>query len=80
LWAFKVQKLPGLDCEVQSPKFNIKCPDGKTDEEIVAEVEKKVVPMIDNYTHKEWECAQKILKHQGRVNHVFDEMSVPYSP
>jgi hypothetical protein len=46
----------------------------------VAEVEKKVVQMIGNFTHKEWECAQRILKHQGPVNHVFDEMGVTYSP
>jgi hypothetical protein len=69
----------GLDYEVRSPKFNVKRPDGKTHEEIVAEVERKVVPMIGNYTHKEWECAQKILKHQGRVNRVFDEMNVSFS-
>jgi hypothetical protein len=36
--------------------------------------------MIGNFTHKEWECAQRILKHQGRVNLVFDEMGVTYSP
>jgi hypothetical protein len=60
--------------------FNVKCPDGKTDEEIVAEVEKKVVQMIGNYTHREWECAQKILKHQGRINRVFDDMNVSYLP
>jgi hypothetical protein len=35
----------------------VKCPDEKTDEEIVTEVERKVVQMIGNYTHKEWECA-----------------------
>jgi hypothetical protein len=46
----------------------------------VAEVEKKFVQMIGNFTHKEWECAQRILKHQGRVNRVFDEMGVTYSP
>jgi hypothetical protein len=46
----------------------------------VAEVEKKVVQMFGNFTHKEWECAQTILKHQGRVNRVFDEMGVTYSP
>jgi hypothetical protein len=40
-WAFKSQMLPGLDHEVRSPKFNVKRPDGKTDEEIVAEVEKR---------------------------------------
>jgi hypothetical protein len=56
-WAFKVQRLPGLDDMVRSPKFNVKRPEGKIDEEIVAEVEKKVVQMIGNYTHKEWECA-----------------------
>jgi hypothetical protein len=58
----------------------VKRPEDKTDEEIVADVEKKVVQMIDNYTHKEWECAQKILKHLGRVNRIFDEMDVAYSP
>jgi hypothetical protein len=79
-WAFKSQMLPGLDHEVRSPKFNVKRPDGKTDEEIVAEVEKKVVQMTGNYTHKEWVCAQKILKHQGRVNQVFDEVNVSYLP
>jgi hypothetical protein len=47
---------------------------------LVVEVEKKVVQMIGNYAHREWECAQKILKHQGRVNRVFDEMSVSYLP
>jgi hypothetical protein len=46
----------------------------------VAEVERKVVQMIGNFTDKEWECAQRILKHQGRVNRVFDEMGVTYSP
>jgi hypothetical protein len=50
-----------------------------SDDEIVAKVEKKVVQMIGNFTHKEWECAQRILKHQGRVNRVFDEMGVTYS-
>jgi hypothetical protein len=54
----------------------VKRPEGKTDEEILAEAEKKDVQMIDNYTHKEWECAQKILKHQGRVNQVLEEMGV----
>jgi hypothetical protein len=79
-WAFKVQKLPRLDYEVRSPKFNVKRPNGKTDKEIVTEVERKVVQMIGNYTHKEWECTQKILKHQGRVNRVFDEMNVSFPP
>jgi hypothetical protein len=30
-----------------------------TDEEIVTEVERKVVQMIGNFTHKEWECARE---------------------
>jgi hypothetical protein len=79
-WAFKMQWLPGLDDDVRSPIFNVKRPKDVTDEEIVAEVERKVVQMIGNFTHKEWECAQRILKHQGRVNRVFDEMGVTYSP
>jgi hypothetical protein len=79
-WAFKVQWLPGLDQNVRNPIFNVKRPTNKTDDEVVAEVEKKVVQMIGNFTHKEWECAQRILKHQGRVNRVFDEMGVTYSP
>jgi hypothetical protein len=79
-WAFKVQWLPGLDQDVRSPIFNVKCPEDKTDEEIVADIDKKVVEMIGNFTHKEWECAQRILKHQGGVNHVLDEMGVTYSP
>jgi hypothetical protein len=74
-----VQWLPGLDQDVRSPIFNVKRPEDKTDEEIVAHVEKKVIQMIGNFTHKEWECAQRILKHQGRVNRVFDEMGVTYS-
>jgi hypothetical protein len=65
---------------VRSPIFNVKRPADKTDEEVVAEVERKVVQMIGNFTHKEWECTQRILKHQGRVNRVFDEMGVTYSP
>jgi hypothetical protein len=36
--------------------------------------------MIGNYAHREWECAQKILKHQGCVNRVIDEMSISYPP
>jgi hypothetical protein len=79
-WEFKVQWLPGLDQDVQSPIFNVKRPADKTDEKVVAEVERKVVQMIGNFTHKESECAQRILKHQGRVNRVFDEMGVTYSP
>jgi hypothetical protein len=65
---------------VRSPIFNVKRPADKTDEEVVAEVERKVLQMIGNFNHKEWECAQRILKHQGRVNRVFDEMGVTYSP
>jgi hypothetical protein len=65
---------------VRSPIFNVKRPADKTDEEVVAEVERKVVQMIGNFTHREWECAQRILKHQGQVNRVFDEMGVTYSP
>jgi hypothetical protein len=79
-WAFKMQWLPGLDDDVRSPIFNVKRPADMSDEEIVSEVEKKVVQMIGNFTHKEWECAQRILKHQGRINRVFDEMGVTYSP
>jgi hypothetical protein len=74
-----MQWLPGLDDNVRSPIFNVKRPADMSDEEIVAEVERKVVQMIGNFTHKEWECAQRILKHQGRVNRVFDEMGVTYS-
>jgi hypothetical protein len=69
-----------LDHDVRSPIFNVKRPADKTDEEVVAEVEKRVVQMIGNFTHKEWECAQRILKHQGWVNRVFDKMGVTYSP
>jgi hypothetical protein len=58
----------------------VKRPERKTDEEFVAKVVKKVVQKIGNYTHKEWECAQKILKHQGCGNRVFDEMKVSYPP
>jgi hypothetical protein len=72
-WAFKVQWLPRLDQNVRSPIFNVKQPADMTDDEVVAEVEKKVVQMIGNFTHKEWECAQRILKHQGRVNRVFEK-------
>jgi hypothetical protein len=75
-WEFKMQWLPGLDDNVRSPIFNVKRPADMSDEEIMAEVERKVVQMIGNFTHKEWECAQRILKHQGRVNRVFDEMGV----
>jgi hypothetical protein len=42
-WAFKVQWLPRLDQDVRSPIFNVKRPEDKTDEEIVADIEKKVV-------------------------------------
>jgi hypothetical protein len=66
-WAFKTQIFSGLDHQVRSSVFNVKRPEGQTDEEIVPEVERKVIQMIGNYTHKEWDCAQKILKHAGRV-------------
>jgi hypothetical protein len=74
-----MQWLPGLDDNVRSPIFNVKRPADMSDEKIVAEVERKVVQMIGNFTHKEWKCAQRILKNQGRVNRVFDEMGVTYS-
>jgi hypothetical protein len=76
-----MKKLPGLDFETHNPKFNVKRPEGKTDEEILDEVERKVIQMIDNYTHKEWECAQKILKHNGHVKSCLgrDESSVPFA-
>jgi hypothetical protein len=31
-WAFRVRRLPSLDSETQSPKFNVKRLKGKTDE------------------------------------------------
>jgi hypothetical protein len=74
-----MQWLPGLDDNMRSPTFNVKRPADMSDEEIVAEVERKVVQMIGNFTHNEWECDQRIMKHQGRVNRVFDEMGVTYS-
>jgi hypothetical protein len=37
-WAFKSQMLPKLGHEVRSPKFNVKRPDGKTNEKIIVEV------------------------------------------
>jgi hypothetical protein len=33
-WAFKTQMLPGLDHQVRSPIFNVKHPEGTTNEEI----------------------------------------------
>jgi hypothetical protein len=75
-----MKRLPGLDYEIRSPKFNFKRPKGKTDDKIQVDVENKVIQMIGNYTHKEWEAAQKILKHQGRVNCVLEEMKVPCPP
>jgi hypothetical protein len=38
----------------------VKRPDGKTDEEIIAEVEKKVVQMIDNYTQSLGMCQKNL--------------------
>jgi hypothetical protein len=79
-WAFKMKKLPGLDFEIYNPKLNVKRPEGKTDKVILGEVDRKVIQMIGNYTHKEWECAQKIWKHEGRVNRVLEEMKVQCPP
>jgi hypothetical protein len=64
-WAFKVQWLPRLDRNVRSPIFNVERPVDKTDDEVVTEVEKKVVQMIGNFTHKDWECAQRIFETSG---------------
>jgi hypothetical protein len=75
-----MKQLHGLDYDIRSPKFNVKRPEGKTDDEILADVGKKFIQMIGNYTHEEWEAAQKILKHQGRVNCVLEEMKVPCPP
>jgi hypothetical protein len=44
--------LPGLDHQVRSPVFNVNRPEGQTDQEIVAVVERKIIQMIGNYTHK----------------------------
>jgi hypothetical protein len=72
--------LPGLYHQVRSPVFNVKRPEGQTDKVIIVEVERKVIQTIENYTHKEWDCAQKILKHVGHVNRVFDKMKILYQP
>jgi hypothetical protein len=42
------KKLPELDFETRSPKINVKHPEGKINEEILAEIERKVVFMIEN--------------------------------
>jgi hypothetical protein len=70
------KKLPGLDTEVMCPQFKVKKPEGFTDEEFVAEVERKVFLMIGNYTHRDHEASLKILGHKGRVNCVFNEMKI----
>jgi hypothetical protein len=40
LVAIQSEWLPGLDHDVRSPIFNVKLPEDKTDEEIVADIEK----------------------------------------
>jgi hypothetical protein len=54
-WGYIKKRLTELDynIEIHSPKFNVKHPEGKTDDEILAEIERKVIWMIGNYTHKE---------------------------
>jgi hypothetical protein len=36
-----MKQLPGLDYDIRSPKFNVKRPERKTDDEILADVGKK---------------------------------------
>jgi hypothetical protein len=67
-----------MRCEAPSSKFS--APKEKNNEEIIAEVERKVIQMIGNYTHKEWEVAQKISKHHSRVNWVLEEMGIACPP
>jgi hypothetical protein len=62
------------------PRFKVPRPKDKTDEEIIVEIERKVIQAIGNYTHKEWEGTQKILKHQGCMNRVLEEMAISCPP
>lgn len=75
---FYKKKIPNIDLEDKFPKFGVKKPDGFSNAEYVAEIERQAVLLIGNYLLKEHESAMQVLKHGGRINRVFDEMKVSY--
>ena len=62
----------GLDKKEEFP--------GKTDEEIVALVEAEATDVVGPYVMKEYEAVKRIFGANKRVNRVFAELGVEYSP
>jgi hypothetical protein len=72
-----------FDChgsKLPCPRLKLERPKDKSDESIVAEVEREACDIIGPYHEKEYESAVAIVKHDGRINRVLHMMGVKVEP
>jgi hypothetical protein len=54
-------------------KFGVKLRDGQSTDDFMLDVEKRVNPMIGEYTMNEYKVCKSLVKHNRRINRVFSE-------
>jgi hypothetical protein len=60
--------------EVPFPKFGLRQRDGKSADDIMLEIERRVNLMIGEYTINEYKAYKNFVKHKKRINWVFSEV------
>jgi hypothetical protein len=60
--------------QVPFPKFGIKLRDGRSADDFMLEIERRVTLMIGEYTMNEYKAYKALVKHKRRINHVFSEV------
>jgi len=70
------QVFPGCERELPYPRFGLKRTEGRSDEILLAELEREAENYLGPYTEKELESAKLILCHEGRINRPFFEMGI----
>lgn len=70
----------GLDKEIPYPRFDLQRPKDRSDEILVAELEREAKNYLGPLSEKELEAAKLIPCHEGRINCPFDEMGICMEP
>jgi hypothetical protein len=60
--------------EVPFPKFGLQLRDGRSADDFMLEIERRVNLMIGEYTMNEYKAYKNLVKHKKRINRVFFEV------
>lgn len=67
---------PGCTKELPYPRFDLVRPADRSDEALVAELEREAHYYLGSYSPKEVEAAKARLCHEGRINRSFHGMGI----